>query len=145
MWALTAGGNFAGLNRNVIQRGMGFALEPSPIDTTAPGVDPSRVLGAPLDVPATDTLAWSVFRYADLLSRGAEGLDPTARGIAGNLSLPFTRLADHFDRAGDTQRSIANLERAAELAPSLAMDEALTALRLRLLNPDSSQSGAPLR
>ena len=145
VWALTAGGNFAGLNRNVIQRGMGFALEPAPIDSTAPGVDPSYVLGAPLDVAATETLAWNVYRYADLLSRGAGGLDPTARGIAGNLSLPFTRLADHYDRAGETEKSIANLERAAKLAPSLAMDEALTALRLRLLNPDSAGSGAPLR
>jgi hypothetical protein len=145
MWALTAGGNFAGLNRNVIQRGMGFALEPSPIDTTAPGVDATHILGAPLDVPATDTLAWQVYRYADLLTRGAEGLEPTSRGVAGNLSLPFTRLADHYDRAGDTEQSLANLERAARLAPSPAMDEALTTLRLRLMSPDSGPPAAPLR
>lgn len=144
MWALTAGGKFAGLGQNVIQRGMGFALEPQPIDTTAPGVDPSHILGAPLDVPATEAMAWQVFKYADLLTRGAEGLDPTARGIAGNLSLPFTRLADHYDRAGDNRKSLDNLERAALLAPSLAMDEALNTLRLRLQHPDSSESLGPV-
>ncbi len=110
VWALTTGGEFAGLDRNVIQRGMGMPSRPQPIDTTAPGVDPSHVLGAPLDVPATETLAWQIFRYADLLTRGDRGARPDGAGHR-RQSLPAVHAAGRSLRPGRRhQRDVARQE-----------------------------------
>lgn len=84
--------------------------------------DTSRVvpgiLGVPVDVPRTDSLAWEVYRYARLLDVDSLDLDPTNRNIATNLSIPFLSLGQAYDYLGDTERAVENFARAYHLSPS---------------------------
>ena len=88
VWASTAGRTFAGLQGYIVQRGLGFELMTALPDTTSPDLDLHRFAGVPVDVPTTDRLVFDTYRYADLLERGAEGLENTSASVAATLGLP---------------------------------------------------------
>ncbi len=126
VWAATAGRSFGGLADYVVQKGLGFQLGTSKPDTTDPRLDLKRLAGAPLDVPATETLAYEVYRYAGLLEKGAAGLDPTSASAAATLALPFVQLVYAHQDAGDQLKLERALVRAVKLAPDPQLREALS-------------------
>ena len=140
VWGLTAAGNSYGLDRFLLQRGLGIYLMPAPMDSTDIRYDNRRMMGAPLDVAVTEKLLMETYRYADLLEqKSARELESTASGIAGTLGLPFTQLATAMETRGDTARTIRFLERAALLSRNPAIVALLEELRrgLRPGSPDS--------
>jgi hypothetical protein len=124
-WSLTTGSEFYGLNRYLIQEGLVFRLETTPVDTTRADLDLHRVLGLPLDVPGTRALAWDTYRYAGLDQGAPAALEPTAQGVAANLALPFAQLAYAYQRRGDRKQAVENLERAGRLSPNRNLRAAL--------------------
>jgi hypothetical protein len=129
VWAITALGNNYGLDRFMVQRGLAVSLEPAPVDTTAPTLDLRRMMGVPLDVPATELLLTAVYRYADLLERPRRELESTSSGISSTVGIPFTQLATAMEQRGDTARTILYLERASHLSDNPAVEQALHLLR----------------
>ena len=127
-WSLTTGADFYGLDRYVLQQGLVMRLLTAPVDTTRKDVDLHRVLGVPLDVPTTDRLAWETYRFARLGESSSSSLEPTARGVAGNLALPFAQLAYAYQGRGDREAALKNLERASRLSPNPALRQALLKL-----------------
>ncbi len=115
-FSLTSGGDNWGLVAEYLtQEGLVFKLHAVGWpDTTrlTPGL-----FGLPVDVPRTDSLAWEIYRYADVFRGDTLDLDPTNRNIAVNLSYPFYTLAQSYEIRGDRERSAANLHRALWLQP----------------------------
>jgi hypothetical protein len=124
-WSLTTGGDFYGLNQYILQQGLVMRLQTAMVDTTSKEVDLHRVLGVPLDIPTTDRLVWETYRYAGLGETSSAALEPTARGVAGNLALPFAQLAYAYQGKGDGPNAVKNLERASKLSPNPALKRAL--------------------
>jgi hypothetical protein len=137
-WSLTTGGDFYGLNRYVLQQGLVMRLQTASVDTSSKDVDLQRVLGVPLDIPTTDRLIWDTYRYAGLGETSSASLEPTARGVAGNLALPFAQLAYAYQGKGDRANALKNLERASKLSPNPALKRAL----LNLLAEPGADSAA---
>ncbi len=137
VWALTALGNNYGLDRFMVQRGLGVSLEAAPVDTTAPAFDLRRLMSVPLDVPATERLMLEVYRYADLLNHPHRELESTSNGIASTLGLPFTQLGYAMEQRGDTAKVIRYLELASHLSNNPAVTQALE--RLRELHPSTKR------
>jgi len=127
-WSMTTGGEFYGLERYVLQQGLAMQLQTQPIDTARKDVDNHRVLGVALDVPTTDALVWNTYRYARLGEADVGDLEPTAMGVANNLSLPFAQLAYAYESRRDRERAIRNLSRAGELSTNPALKRALMTL-----------------
>jgi hypothetical protein len=124
VWAITAGGQYYGLDSLVLQQGLGLRLMTEAVDTTGPAYDLNRLMGAPLDVPITQRLVSETYRYAGLLERDQRrALETTAAGIASTLGLPFTQLALAAEARGDT----ANLARFLESAGLLTRNPSLLA------------------
>ncbi len=119
--SLTTGRNFHGLAPWLLQRGLGYHLQGAVVDSTSPDVDARRVAGVLLDVPTTQRLLWETFRYGHIFEGEIGELDPTSRGIAWNLSLPFTQLAWAWGDRGNLEEATRNLERAAHLAADPAL------------------------
>ena len=140
VWAATAGRSYAGLSDYVVQKGLGFHLGSTRPDTTDPRLDLRRLAGAPLDIPATETLAFDVYRYAGLLQAGAAGLDPTSASAAASLSLPFVQLVYTYQDAGDTLK----LKRALGHAVKLAPEPQLRAALEQMLHELPRDEGMPL-
>lgn len=124
-WSLTTGGEFYGLNRYILQQGLVMQLQTAAVDTSKQGIDTHNVLGVSLDVPTTDRLVWETYRYAGLGKTSSAELEPTARGVAGNLALPFAQLAYAYMSAGDRNTALKNLERASLLSPNPAIKQGL--------------------
>lgn len=124
-WSLTTGGEFYGLNNYMTQQGLVMRLQSTPVDTASKTIDNHRVLGVALDIPTTDQLVWETYRYAGLGKTSSAALEPTARGVAGNLALPFAQLAYAYMGKGDRDRAIKNLERASTLSPNPALKQGL--------------------
>jgi hypothetical protein len=140
VWGLTAAGNSYGLEKFLLQRGLGIFLMPAPVDSLDIRYDFRRMMGAPLDIAVTEKLLMETYRYADLLEqRSPRELESTASGIAGTLGLPFTQMATAMETRGDTARTIGFLERAALLSRNPAIVALLEELRrgLRPGSPDS--------
>lgn len=129
-WSLTTGGEYLGLDQYLLQKGLVMALQPAPPDTTNPNIDHHRILGVPLDVRMTEQLAWKTYRYARLLDGPHPDLEPTAAGVANNLSLPFAQLAYAYESVGDSMQALANLQRAGLLSSNPNLKRALTSLLL---------------
>jgi hypothetical protein len=125
VWAITAGRSYGGLGEYVVQRGLGYQLGTARPDTTDPRLDLRALAGAPLDLPATETLVYDVYRYAGLLEDGAEDLDPTAASAASSLSLPFVQLLYAYQSRGLADKATRALEHAVRLSPNPEMREAL--------------------
>jgi hypothetical protein len=128
-WGLTATGSTFGLDRFLLQRGMGIFLQGTPVDSGVPGYDYRRMMGAPLDIAMTGRLLEETYRYARLLEREHGPLETTAGGIASTLGLPFTQMAFAMEQRGDTAKTIQYLERAVRLSRNPAIAAALDELR----------------
>ena len=131
-WGLTATGTNFGLDRFLVQRGLAITLETAPVDTTTPGYDYRRLMGAPLDVAATERLMTETYRYAGLLTQPKRVLESTASGIASTLGLPYTQLAFAMQDRADSTRMLQYLERAALLTTNPAVQAALDQVRKKL-------------
>ncbi len=131
-WGLTATGTNFGLDRFLVQRGLAITLESAPVDSTTPGYDFRRLMGAPLDIAATDRLMMETYRYAGLLTRPKRELENTAGGIASTLGLPFTQLAFAMQDRADSARMLSYLERAAHLSTNPAVQAALDQVRKKI-------------
>jgi tetratricopeptide (TPR) repeat protein len=138
-WSLTTGGDFYGLEHYVLQQGYAMALQAAPVDTTLPTNDTRRLLGAVLDVPTTERLAWDTYRHARLAERGKAALEPTAEGVSRNLALPFLQLGIAYEARGDREMAIKNLTRAGVISPRPELQAAL----LNLLAGGDSAATAP--
>ena len=116
-FSLTAGsGNYVNLEDYFTQEGILFRLNVAEAPDSArlqPGI-----MGVPVDIPRADSLIWHVYRYAGLLEADTVDLDPTNRNIATNLSYAVFSLGQAYLMAGDEERSLLNLRRANQLAPS---------------------------
>lgn len=128
-WAVTAAGQYYGLDRYVLQRGLALVLMPEPVDTTRTDLDRSRLMGVPLDVPSTERLIEETYRYAGLLDRPRGELESTAAGIASTLGLPYAQLALAAEARGDTARMVRYLDRAVRLTPNPAILSRIASLR----------------
>ncbi|MEO8031090.1 MAG: DUF2723 domain-containing protein [Gemmatimonadota bacterium] len=131
VWALTAADHLLGLEHHVVMRGLVLSAEATVIDSTTPGVDAQGLFGAPVDVPVTRALVTRVYRYAGLLGPSRRLIDPTSRGVAANLAVPWTRLASYYDRIGNGPAAIKSLETAGKLSAQPGLEAALAELRLK--------------
>ncbi len=131
-WSITAGTNFYGLNRNLVQQGLVRRVRPVPVDSAAMTL-PVGLQGIALDRDTTERLAWETYRYASLLARGPAGLDPTGQSFAASLAEPFVQLAVAYQDAGNIPETFRNLDRAAQLSPNPALRTALEQMRLEVL------------
>jgi hypothetical protein len=129
VWGLTAAGSTFGLDRFLVQRGLGINLMPVPADSTDPRYDFRRMMGVPLDLSVTERLLMETYRYARLLEAPRSVLESTANGIASTLGLPFTQMAYAMEQRGDTAKTILFLEGAAKLSGNPAVTAALNALK----------------
>lgn len=127
--ALTTGRDFHGLAPYLVQKGLVYHLQTTPVDTTSPAIDTQRQAGTFLDVPATSTLAWETWRFGQLFTGDLGLVDRTSQAIAWNLSLPFTQLAWAWRERGDQERLGRNLARAAHLADDPALHAAAARFR----------------
>jgi hypothetical protein len=113
-FSMTAGTqNWSRLADYITQEGMLFRLHTlSEPDTSrlAPGI-----FSVPIDVPRTDSLAWDIYRYADLLEADSLQLGPTDRNIAINLSYPLYGLGLAYEVRGDSVNARRNIENAIKL------------------------------
>ncbi len=132
VWAVTAAGKYYGLDRQVVQRGLGIELDTVPVDTTLAKYDMTRLMGVPLDVPATALLMDQVYRYAGLLDRPTGNLEPTASGMGSTLGLPYLQLSFAAESRGDSLRMVRWLDRASKLSQNPAMRDRLESLRRTL-------------
>ena len=141
-WSITTGRDFKGIDPLIVQQGLAYQLSPGMPDTTSPRIDTRRLYGTLLDVVTTDSLLWHTYRYSGLLSvRSIEKLDPTTRGMAWNLGIPYAELAFAYQARGERDRAIANLERAATLISDPGVRSALSSMKLEPLTgpADSGQ------
>ena len=141
VWAITAGRSYGGLGPYVIQRGLGYHLGTTLPDSTDPRLDFRALAGAPLDLPATETLVYEVYRYADLLERGAESLDPTSASAASSLSLPFVQLVYAYQASGEVDKGRRAQDHAISLSPNPEMRDALRQMVLTPRAGDSATLG----
>jgi hypothetical protein len=130
-WALTVGATFPGLEPLVVQQGLALRLLEAPPDTLSGRYDLRRVMGAPLDLATTDSLLFGVYRYADLIERGAAGLESTARFAAGTLSVPFTQMGYAAEMRGDFAAASRYLHHAVQLSDNPAIRAVLEEMRGR--------------
>jgi hypothetical protein len=123
VWGASAGRTFAGLGAYVVQRGLGYELMPELPDSTSGDLDLHRLTGVPLDVPTTERLVFDTYRYADLVRRGADGLEPTSASVAATLGLPPALLVYAYTGRRDRSR----LQRAADLSARMSSNPDLRA------------------
>jgi hypothetical protein len=116
----------------LVQQGLAVRLLPEPPDTSSGRYDNRRMLGSLLDLPVTDTLITQTYRYADLMERGAAGLETTASSTAGTLSVVFTQMAYAMEARGDTAAAVRYLESASRLSNNPALRQALAEFRAGL-------------
>lgn len=131
-WGLTSGGKYYGLEPLLVQRGIGIHLEKQLPDTADRNLDFRRMFGAPLDVAATQALAYDNYRYSGLLSTGSKGLETTSAGIAQSLSMPFTQLAFVAEARQDLAGVVRHLEQAVKLSENPGVVDALGQARQRM-------------
>ncbi len=131
VWSITAGRSFVGLGDRVLQRGLGYAILPTPPDTTAPGIVGNVIGQWPVDLDVTDSLAWHTYRYARLLDGEPAQLDPSVAVQARALSYPFTALGFAHAELGQIDTALANLARAVQLSDDPAVRGAYEQLRSR--------------
>ncbi len=139
VWALTSGGKYYGLDRLVVQRGIGLVIESTPPDSANPRYDYTGMFRVPLDVPVTERLMTETYRYADLLGRPHGELETTSAGIAQTMGVPFTQLAFAYESRSDFQKMVQYLERAIGLSTNPTLKRALDQARGRL-KPDSGSA-----
>jgi hypothetical protein len=127
-YSLTAGsGNWLGLQRYMASEGLVIRVHvDAPPDSSA--LVAGSVLGIPINMPRTDSLVNHVYRYAGLFDADTLALDPTARNIALNLSLPFLALGQGWDAWGYRERAVEYLRQANHLSPNPDLQAVLEVL-----------------
>jgi hypothetical protein len=133
VWSVTTGHDFAGLGGYVVQRGLGFELLSSaPDSATAAGFArvPSGGDGT-IDVPVTERLLSSTYRYGSLLSGDASTLETTSAAFASTLALPYIQLAYIYRDRGESAKLDSAVVRAIQLSPEPTTRSALAELRLQ--------------
>jgi hypothetical protein len=131
-WALSAAGSFYQLNPWLVQQGLAIRVLDAMPDSLDTRYDFRRMMGAPLDLATTDSLLMGTYRYAGLLDRGADGLDPTPLSTAATLGVPFTQMAYAAEARGDLRGMVRYLEVAARLSTNPAIRATLEELRSQL-------------
>jgi hypothetical protein len=127
-WSMTTGSEYYGLDRYLVQQGLVMRLDTAMVDTTRAEIDNHRILGVALDVPTTERLMWETYRYAGLTNAERKQLEPTAAGVAGNLSLPFAQLAYAYAARGRREAAMKNVDQASRLSANPALKRALSSL-----------------
>jgi len=102
---------------------LGFELGTALPDTTSPDLDLHRLAGVPIDVATTDRLVFDTYRYAELLERGAEGLENTSASVAATLGLPPALLVYAHASRGELEP----MRRALKMAVALSANPDLGA------------------
>jgi hypothetical protein len=133
IWSITAGRSFVGLGDRALEQGLGYAILPTPPDTTLPGIATNVIGQWPVDVQRTDSLAWHTYRYAQLLEGDPARLDPSVEVQARALSYPFTVLGFAYAEQGKMDTALASLARAVQLSDDPAIRGAYEQLRARQL------------
>jgi hypothetical protein len=129
-WGLSAAGNSYHLDSLLLQQGLAIRVLPEPLDSTATAlIDYRMMLKAPLDLAVSDSLLFSTYRYADLLRRGARGLETTSSSTASTLSVVFTQMAYAYEARGDKAMTVRYLEPASKLSNNPAIKRALEELK----------------
>jgi hypothetical protein len=121
-------GGLVRLGDSLVQEGLAYRLyverEPD-ADRLTEGL-----LGIPVDLARTDSLAWNVYRYAGLFEADTLTLDRHTNGVAAsNLSQVFLQLAHGYHTMGDRERSLENLSRAYHLTPDPGLLQVLQGRR----------------
>jgi hypothetical protein len=140
-WSTTVGTeNWLGLAGYMSEEGLVVKLNIQPPDS---GRLAEGLLGVPIDVPRTDSLAWSVYRYAGLEEEDFLRLDPTAAIMSTNLSLPFLALGQAYSLRGDTASSLRNLRMAYRFSPSPELARLIQSESGGSATPESGQTSGP--
>jgi len=127
-YSLTSGSDNWGLAASALtQEGLVLRVNMQGLPDTTRLV--TSLFGVPLDVPATDSLTWEIYRYSRLFEADTLDLSPTSRNIAVNLSYAFYSLAQAYEVLGDRERSERNLRRALHLQPIPELSQMLQAGR----------------
>jgi hypothetical protein len=113
--ATTASGNWLGLDRSVVQRGLAHEVTVRP--DSVPGVI-RGVQGDLVDTAATRVLAVDVFRYSGLFEADTLVLEPAARQVVSALARPWLELAQAAILRRDQEGALGYLRRALQLMPS---------------------------
>jgi hypothetical protein len=116
--ATTASGDWLGLDRSVVQRGL--AYEVTVRADSAPGVV-RGVQGDLVDTAATRVLAVDVFRYTGLFEADTLVLEPAARQVVSALARPWLELAQAAILRRDQDATLGYLRRALHLMPTPAL------------------------
>lgn len=114
----SAQGDWLGLNRSVVQRGLAYEIVPRP-DSLAGVI--RGVQGEPVDTAATRVLAVDVFRYTGLFEADTLVLDPAARQVVSAMGRPWLELAQAAILRHDQEATLHYLRRAIHLMPSLPL------------------------
>jgi hypothetical protein len=123
VWSVTAGReNWLRLEPHLLQQGLGVRLQP---DTTGLGALPIGAVATPVDVERTRWLADTVYRYAGLLDGKRLRLEPTARGVARNLSVPYVSLVYAYEVLRQRALLTDAVRRWVALSPTAAAEEYL--------------------
>ncbi|MGH7751328.1 MAG: hypothetical protein ACREN5_00800, partial [Gemmatimonadales bacterium] len=141
-FASSAGpGVWTGLDPYLVEEGVVYRVADRPAREVAEWEH--RLYRVATNVGRTDTLAWQVYRYADLFEVDTVVVDPTARFVTGNLSMPFIMLGQAYALRRDEARTLANLERAHHLSPSAELAQLIAVIRssgLRTVMGDTTQA-----
>jgi hypothetical protein len=108
-------GEWLGLNRSVVKRGLSSWIVPKP--ESLPGVI-RGVNDGIVDTAVTRRLVDEVYRYAGLFDADTLVLDPAARQLAASLAQPLLELAQAGILRRDQASTLAHLRRALHLMPN---------------------------
>jgi hypothetical protein len=127
-YSVTAGsGNWLELYEHLANEGLAIRVHVAQEPDTS-RLMPGSVLGIPVDIPRTDSLATHVYRFAGLFDADTLVLDPTNRNIATNLSIPFLALGQAYELRGDRARALENLRKAYHLSPNRDLGQVIRML-----------------
>jgi hypothetical protein len=143
-WAITTGGERAGLQKWTVQQGLAFRLEGAVPDTTRADLDFTGIAGAPLDVELSRRLAWDTYRYARLLEADpGQVTDPTSRSFSNSLGLVLAQLGFAYEARGDREAARTNMRRAAQLNPNPAIIDRARELERGVFNIPGADTVLP--
>jgi hypothetical protein len=104
------------LGDSVVQEGLALKLYADKHPDAAQVVDSG--FGYKVNLERTESLAWNVYRYADLLETDTPQLDSNHRPVIGQFAQMYLSLAQAHDTVGNRERSIQNLLRAYHFLPT---------------------------
>jgi hypothetical protein len=121
--ATTGQGEWLGLDRSVVQRGLAYEVVPRP--ERLPGAI-QGIQGRAVDTALTRVLTEDVFRYSRLFEADTLVLEPAARQVVSAMAHPWLELAQAAMQRRDHAATLGYLRRALHLMPSRALHDVLT-------------------